>query len=424
MKVVLHIGADKCGSTAIQRTLYNNADLLQERRIAYLAGEFILAHDGTLCRMENGERLIDCEKLRQRLEMAEQRNSSMMILSFEGFHTVAKASLEEAREVLKDHEIQIVYYIREQADYVNSALLQRAKTKFEAERVLRVYRGKWQGFLGHNYAGILCLWRSVFPEETIHVRVFERSSLVGGDVVEDFFECIGISLEGLNRDAGAVNTSITLETAVTLGIMNALGMTASDKGSVAIGSGDRVGGCRQVLPAWHIWMIRLRNLRCNVSLARRYFGRLKLFRYKSMPRGCYSESRVLEVLKETGAQFPHVFVGEESAVAANRIGFLQQGFSGDDKGVVIPEGNSRLRIRCGDWHAAELRERLKVSLLFSRPAADVSVELWGQKTEVVDGSAEFIFDMNNISILETTEIIFDCGGSPVTLESLSAEYPR
>ena len=58
MKVVLHIGADKCGSTAIQRTLFQNHDVLKEKGIAYLAGEFGYAHDGPMCRAKGETRFI------------------------------------------------------------------------------------------------------------------------------------------------------------------------------------------------------------------------------------------------------------------------------------------------------------------------------------------------------------------------------
>jgi len=423
MKVILHIGADKCGSTAIQKTLFHNAALLRERGISYLAGEFVLAHDGTICRVDNGERIIDCDKLRERLEIATGRESKILILSFEGFHTVSQRSLLEVREVLKNHEVQIVYYIREQADYVNSALLQRAKTQCEAEMALRVYRGGWTGFLGHNYAGILFIWRSAFPGSEITVRVFDRDSLVDGDVVKDFFVCAGISHDGLQVDSQVINTSITLETAVALESMSALGLVEKDQGSVAIGFGAAIGGCSKLISRTHSWIIRVRNLRCNISLSRRYFKRLLPFRYKSMGRGTFDQARVLEILKQTGKQLSHISVNEGSTVRQEQMSFLSQGFVLDEKGVALHKGENQLLIRCGNWHAAELWNQLLIAFKFSSSSAGIQVDIWGQRMTVSEERAvEFTVSLSETSILIPVTVTIECEEAGNYLEDILISF--
>ncbi len=423
MKIILHIGADKCGSTAIQKMLFHNADKLQNRGISYLAGEFILAHDGTICRNEDGERIIDCEKLQERLDIAESRSSGILIFSFEGFHTVSLRSLIEVSERLKDHEVHIVYYIREQADYVNSALLQKAKTNYVAENALRVFRGEWDGFTGHSYAGILFTWRKAFPDSRYSVRIFDRRSLVGGDVVEDFFECIGVSLEGLTRDRHVVNTAITLETAVALESLAALGHTQKDRGSVAIGLGSEIGGCNKLISRTHSWIIRARNLRRNASLGRRYFGTLFPFRFKPMKRGNFDRSRVLEILQRNGEVLSHVPVGEDFEISREKLSFMEQGFDVDPSGVSLPEGSNRLSIRCGNWHAAELWNQLTIHFTFSDPSVIRHVEVWRQQAEPgSDGTASLTFRLADISMLIPTEVVFECDGGETRLTSISIEF--
>lgn len=423
MKIILHIGADKCGSTAIQKTLYHNAEKLRERKIAYLAGEFILAHDGTICRMEGSQRVIDGGKLRERLEIASSRNSEVLIFSFEGFHTVSQQSLREVREILGEHEVQIVYYIREQADYVNSALLQRAKTKYEAENALRVHRGEWDGFLGHNYAGILWTWRQAFPGSEISVRVFDREELVGGDVVMDFFDCIGVAMDGLKVDESVVNTSITLETAVALETMAALGLVEKDRGSVAIGVGAGVGGCKKLISRGHSWVVRLRNLRCNISLARRYFGRLLPFRYKAMRREKFEKGRVLDILQQTGAYLSHVPVGEDFELRKEAVSFLSQGFVMDEAGVVLNEGHNKILLRCGNWHAAELWNGMTITFEFDQPASEISVGIWGQKKSVAeDGKVEFSIRLAETTILVPATATIDCEGQINRLMAIGIDF--
>lgn len=423
MQIILHIGADKCGSTAIQKTLFHNAATLQKRGIAYLAGEFILAHDGTICRNENGERIIDCEKLQERLDIAESRNSEILIFSFEGLHTVSLRSLLEVAEKLKNHETHIVYYIREQADYVNSALLQKAKTNYVAENALRVFRGEWDGFTGHSYAGILFIWRKAFPDSRYSVRIFDRRSLAGGDVVEDFFECIGVSMDGLIRDRHVVNTAITLETAVALESLAALGLVKKDRGSVAIGLGSEMGGCSKLISRSHSWIIRARNLRRNASLGRRYFGTVLPFRFKSMRRDSFDRSRVLEILRENGKVLSHVPVGEDFEMEREKISFIEQGFEFDANGALLKQGENRLLIRCGNWHAAELWNQVTIRFSFSRPSVVKSVALWEKQTEPTeDGTASLTFELAEIAMLIPTTVTFECANETTYLTNISIEF--
>jgi len=422
MKVILHIGSDKCGSTAIQKALFQNAEKLREAGIVLTAKERGSSHDGVLCRETGRGRVLLADELGRSLDRCEELGAETAIITYEGLHSVTPASLAEAAPLLEKHEVRILYYVREQADYVNSALLQRAKARVEVMTLLDVYHGRKNAAWGHNYRKRLLKWETALPDAEITVRVFERGSLRNGDVVEDFLHCIGISAEGLVRKKGAVNTSITIETALALQYLEALGLREEDKGAVAIGAGNRLGGATRLLPRKQVLRIRLRNLLDNIRVARRYCDRFFLFRLKPLKRQPIDEERVVEILREVGRQLPHVYIRNDFVLRHELLGFLKLGFDTEENGVVLPEGDRSMRLRCGGRHHPEIFNELRLTFEIEGECDSCAVEIGDERREFADGKAEFPFSFSTFPILETFEARFEVRGGDCLLTRIAVQF--
>lgn len=436
MKIILHIGSDKCGSTAIQKVLFQNAGTLREQGIVLAAQQQGMSHDGYLCRETDKGRVMECDKFRESLAWCEEQGGDRAIFTFEGFHSVSRQSLKEAAEVLSGHEVQIVYYLREQADYVNSALLQRAKARIEVGPMLDIYHGRKNAGRGHNYRKRLLKWKKFFPDATYSVRIFERDRLHSGDAVDDFFHCLDIPMEGIEKADGAVNTSITMETAVALQYMEALGMDSlagsavpgeevnpsAGTGNIAIGVGNRLGGCTKLLPRKQVMRIRLRNLRDNFWVARNFCDRSRLFRFKPLKRQEFNEERVLEILRGVGAQAKHCYIRQGFILQDELLGFVNQGFDANPQGVVMREGENRLRLRCGTRHSQEVYNEFRLELELDAEKGPSDVEIAGERREFSGGAASFDFPLSAFPILETFEVVITVEGGNCLLTGVRVTF--
>jgi len=203
--IILHIGPDKTGSTAIQCTLADNVDLLESCGVLYSGGGghndeglalvFSKVIKSTLSRNSGYKPKRDhgyLEKLQQRVKST---SADHLILSYEGLIHLTVEELWTLRKFLTglSEKVIVVLYVRDPFSYALSAVSQRVKTGCRS----RMYFPSIIRYQNH-----LERWSSVFGREALEVRLFSRDVFPDGDVVLDF-----ISMPALKGVLGGLDAS-------------------------------------------------------------------------------------------------------------------------------------------------------------------------------------------------------------------------
>lgn len=194
-KLTVHIGANKTGSSAIQRFLSINNLALREEGIIVPNNGFQVADRVQGYHVFGFQELLGNPKEgRKQFEdaidavNAAYPRAATTLLSAENLtaNPVAPSLFEN---LVERYDAEIIIYIRRQDEYILSSW-QQWYSKVSADFwawVISVLGtlGDWRAYLEN--------WETVVPKEKITVRVFERSKLEGGDIVEDFHGLLGIS---------------------------------------------------------------------------------------------------------------------------------------------------------------------------------------------------------------------------------------
>ncbi len=207
LEVILHIGGAKCGSSAIQAFLAQNATILLERGIGIpgteldfesnVTGEQIWAFENAVAHELRATAL--AERLGRLVQHAEERGLHRLVLSAENICN-HRSLAPLLRQAFEERAVTIVFYVRRQDDFLISSWQQwhlklyETVEAFLADRVGRL--GCWLAMIEP--------WAEAFGDDAIRVRPFVRDHLLDGDVVADFLstcEIDGAGLEPLSRAA-------------------------------------------------------------------------------------------------------------------------------------------------------------------------------------------------------------------------------
>ena len=210
--VYLHVGADKTGSTSIQKFLDTNRQVLKRYGYCYpslmtgsldditsayshhLVGAHF-SHDlqdldyyraCTSLYVERAERDRANRYMELMSEELREGGYSALILSYEGFNAIKPDELRALRAYLLSiaEEVRVIYYLRPRLSYGLSALSQRIS--------LGVPAWKYHPPVNHYRQRLLAL-ESVFGKENMLVRRFSKDDFRDGDFISDF--CCGVGLD-------------------------------------------------------------------------------------------------------------------------------------------------------------------------------------------------------------------------------------
>lgn len=180
MKVYLHIGMSKAGSTAIQRCLTSRQEALRDAGVCYpVAGRIRNAHYALFLDLRDGR---GAGAVPDMLAEAEGAGASTMVVSVEGLWFLPDDAVAQLADALAGHDARVVLYLRRPDAYLTSSYRQRIKKKrgtasvqaFVAEPIARL-----------RYDHVLARWARHFP---LRVRAYEA---VRSDLVGDFAEATG-----------------------------------------------------------------------------------------------------------------------------------------------------------------------------------------------------------------------------------------
>lgn len=208
-RVLLHIGGEKTGTTALQLAFREDSERLAGLGVRYPdlgapihAGLVYCAADehhhvadleSHIGLIPNETREAFCERLHDRLAHEVKMYQGMrFVLSTEHAHSrlVSAESIARMRSLLARHfdEIEIAVYLRR---------WDRMATSFHATSVRNGVAGQFSfaPFLGStllDYRRLLDRWAEAFGESHLHVGVFDRGELVNGSILDDFTQRFGL----------------------------------------------------------------------------------------------------------------------------------------------------------------------------------------------------------------------------------------
>lgn len=212
IKVILHIGRHKTGTSSLQRFLYENSDLLRQYGLVY-PRVFIknIAHHhlaepfrkGSFNKLSVTEQQAQIVKARDTLKLALTDNEVIYVISSEAFQNV---EFKVLREIFAPSlfGVKVVCYFREQISYLASAYNQR------------VHATNYEGSIYNYYKNYFRANYLLFADELTHYfddflfKIYDKDLLKSGDLIIDFLFSVTNQMVSLNKDHSSVDSNPSL----------------------------------------------------------------------------------------------------------------------------------------------------------------------------------------------------------------------
>ena len=199
MRIFLHTGVWKTGSTAIQTFLARNADALVRRGVLipdYARDMRAYNHlfERLVARDEAGVQSV-AEQLARDISAHEPET---LILSSEHFWHAPPDVIERVAAMLRgfSDDVRVIAYIRPQDDMWASLYAQQAKF-FRVTSAHNIWgNGDYIGpAIAENamfYHRCFSVYRQAFGADAVDLKVYDRAAFRDGDVVQDFLDWVGV----------------------------------------------------------------------------------------------------------------------------------------------------------------------------------------------------------------------------------------
>lgn len=191
--LILHVGIDKTGSTALQRFFRDNESELAQRGLLYLKkGRGGSWNHHKIFSQTNSDDYDSWSDLVTELFEAPQHTG---LISFEGFYHFKEDQLLRIARYLSDVDVRVVIYLRRQSDMVRSGVAQRIK-QGSNHLPLAAYDAEQLALIAQDYRPVLNRFSKVFGNENIVVRRYEHSRWPENSLFLDCLSAIGIKMTG------------------------------------------------------------------------------------------------------------------------------------------------------------------------------------------------------------------------------------
>jgi hypothetical protein len=212
VKILLHIGTEKTGSTSIQRFLRRNRERLPRHGFATSTSLGPRSHVA-LAVMSLGDR--PTSRLHKRLGLATRSDVEQYRRDRTAALRAELAAYEDATVLLSceqlsflpnnqqkvqrlcdwlhgfSEDIRVLVYLRRQDSMLVALYSQELKSGRTAPLEVPGLDKAGAGSK-YDYLAMIDRWSQVVGADRVQPRVFERGQLVGGDVIEDYLDAIGL----------------------------------------------------------------------------------------------------------------------------------------------------------------------------------------------------------------------------------------
>lgn len=206
---VLHIGANKTGSSAVQAFIRSNLSVFQDA--GYLVPDSNLDTSGRI----TGEQVFAFQKYIVPNDVAALTATFDRLKAEAGQNTVLCSAENLSNpgrhqtftEIGQKYSVKVVLYIRRQDDLIASSWQQwhsKVSDDFNAWLITALQSiGHWE----RTISG----WENIVGTGNVSVRIFERESFPEGNIMLDFLECLGIPYQDvpLEFPSGDINPSFS-----------------------------------------------------------------------------------------------------------------------------------------------------------------------------------------------------------------------
>lgn len=238
-KFIVHIGDGKCGSSSIQKSLFEIRKNLRRAGIIYETsapknGQFSLV--SMIGRRTRGDADTLEKQSRQTLELIQTnlQPSDTVLLSGESFFSVPPDQMMRILEAIdpKIEKLDVVAYVRSPHSMYLSLVQQTIKGSSIYTKPESYVRGLDK---------VLSNWASFDRADSLTVRHFDRAHLVDGDAVADFEHVLRdlACSPNLHLPRAVENTSLSAEQIVALQHFRAVHMTKLD-GKLSLSSNQLI----------------------------------------------------------------------------------------------------------------------------------------------------------------------------------------
>lgn len=301
MKLILHIGMQKTGTSAIQYFLNQNRNRLLKDNILYpslqdfseIRFSGVSYHNCVAASLIGRPSAFPAmtERNLAALRRLIEDSTHPVLLSAEDFSRAL--DMEAISRFTAGLDVSVIVYLREQAEWAQSMYNQRNKILFDraddrllgsdvltAEDLFMFLRQeKYTPLM--KYDALLERWETLSSD--VYVRLFSKNQYNGENIIEDFMNTIGISnLSGykmpprVNDNLANDWISLARETAEAQGVEAAKGFMrrltkAAQDGNISL------SGKTNILEDRIVKKMRSDYQEMNRSVARKYFGRDNLF---------------------------------------------------------------------------------------------------------------------------------------------------
>ncbi|MFC1797316.1 hypothetical protein ACFL1V_09510 [Pseudomonadota bacterium] len=194
--LIIHIGSAKTGSTSLAKFLKQNSSFLDKVGICYpKMGRYAsndhyhlfssVLPDEWYAAKKVGSFEEEWVPVVHELDHAFENGVKYGLLSFSGFLQFNQEHLEKISDLLSEFNVRIVYYVRRQDKLLLSVISQGMKAGdpdvHDVESGIETYTHLL------DFAACIEPFEKVFGPDKIQILPFEKSQMVGGDIIQDFF---------------------------------------------------------------------------------------------------------------------------------------------------------------------------------------------------------------------------------------------
>lgn len=192
MKVFIHIGGAKTGSTAIQKMLFRNTNLLLKHDYVYHHFNRKDSHELALATgfgITKSKRLFSILKINQtqifnhlktRLDPTKNHIISSEVFSI----ATTKNAVETLLGLFTEFEVQIIFYLRNQADQTASAFQQLVKEGYA--KPVEIFSTNHKVDLSNSLGSFL----ELLSPQNFTLRPYESQYFENQNLFDDFLKCI------------------------------------------------------------------------------------------------------------------------------------------------------------------------------------------------------------------------------------------